>query len=207
MKRILVVAALIAACGGPARTVIVNGREVSYDDAANDLLRRGKQAQDAGRNDEALKTYRDVIARFGESAAADEARFREGQTLARMGKLQDSQAKLGDLLEKHPNTAFKKDAALELSAVQTKLGNPQAAAEAMKVAISQMSDAEKQQAARSIAETYTRTGDSAEAVRFAARALEAAQSPEERAARMTDYQNALQAAPGPAVAQLVSELD
>ena len=65
MKRILVVAALIAACGGPARTVIVNGREVSYDDAANDLLRRGKQAQDAGRNDEALKIYRDVIARFG----------------------------------------------------------------------------------------------------------------------------------------------
>ena len=207
MKRILLLAVLLAACGGPSRTVMVNGREVSVDDVANDALRRAKQAQEAGKNEEALKGYREIVARYGETAAADEARFREGQTLARMGKLQDAQARLSELLEKHPNTAFKKDAALELSAVQTKLGNPQAAAEAMKTAISQMSDAEKQAAARSIAETYTKTGDSAEAVRFAARALEGAQSPEERAARMTDYLNALQAAPGAAVAQLVAELD
>ena len=207
MKRILLVAALLAACGGPARTVIVNGREVNYDDAANDVLRRGKQAQDAGRNDEALRTYREVIARFGDSSAADEARFREGQTLARMGKLQDAQVKLSDFLEKRPNSAFKKDAALELSSVQTKLGNPQAAAEAMKTAISQMSDAEKQQQARSIAETYAKTGDPGEAAKFAARALEAAQTPEERAARLVDYQNALQAAPGAMIAQLVADLD
>ena len=207
MKRILLVAALLAACGGPARTVIVNGREVNYDDAANDVLRRGKQAQDAGRNDEALRTYREVIARFGDSSAADEARFREGQTLARMGKLQDAQVKLSDFLEKRPNSAFKKDAALELSSVQTKLGNPQAAAEAMKTAISQMSDAEKQQQARSIAETYAKTGDPGEAAKFAARALEAAQTPEERAARLVDYQTALQAAPGAMIAQLVADLD
>src|SRR5207248_8180651 len=171
------------------------------------VLRRGKQAQDAGRNDEALRTYREVIARFGDSSAADEARFREGQTLARMGKLQDAQVKLSDFLEKRPNSAFKKDAALELSSVQTKLGNPQAAAEAMKTAISQMSDAEKQQQARSIAETYAKTGDPGEAAKFAARALEAAQTPEERAARLVDYQNALQAAPGAMIAQLVADLD
>jgi ABC-type branched-subunit amino acid transport system substrate-binding protein/outer membrane protein assembly factor BamD (BamD/ComL family) len=207
MRRILLVAALLAACGGPARTVMVNGREVNYEDAASDVLRRGKQAQDAGRNEEALRAYREVISRFGDSAAADEARFREGQTLARMGKLQDAQTKLSDFLEKRPNSAFKKDAALELSAVQTKLGNPQAAAEAMKTAISQMSDAEKQQQARSIAETYAKTGDPAEAARFAARALEAAQTPEERAARLVDYQNALQAAPGSMIAQLVADLD
>ena len=207
MKRILLLAALLAACGGPARTVMVNGREVNYEDAANDVLRRGKQAQDAGRNEEALRTYREVISRFGDSAAADEARFREGQTLAKMGKLQDAQAKLSEFLEKRPNSAFKKDAALELSAVQTKLGNPQAAAEAMKTAISQMSDAEKQQQARSIAETYAKTGDPGEAAKFAARALEAAQTREERAARLVDYQNALQAAPGSMVAQLVADLD
>src|SRR5919108_1787442 len=206
MKRIVLFALLLAACGGPSRTVMVNGREVSVDDAATDVLRRAKQAQDAGRNEDALKGYRQILERYGDSSAADEARFREGQTLSRMGKLQDAQAKLSELLEKHPNTAFKKDAALELSAVQTKLGNPQAAAEAMKIAISQMSDAEKLQAAGKIAETYTKTGDSAEAARFAARALEAAQSPDQRTARMTDYLNALYAAPGSAVAQLVAEL-
>ena len=151
MKRILLVALLIAACGGPARTVIVNGREVSYEDAASDVLIRGKRALAAGRTDEALKALRQVIDRYGESAAADEARFLEGQALARAGKLQEAQAKLVDLLEKHPNTAFKKETALELSAVQAKLGNTQEAAEAMKTAVSQMSDAEKQQAARSIA--------------------------------------------------------
>ena len=53
MKRLLLLAVLLAACGGPSRTVMVNGREVSVDDAANEALRRAKQAQDAGRNDEA----------------------------------------------------------------------------------------------------------------------------------------------------------
>ena len=109
MKRILLLAALLAACGGPARTVMVNGREVNYDDAANDVLRRGKQALEAGRTDEALKVFRDVIERFGQSAAADEARLREGQALARAGRLQEAQAKLTGLLEKHPNTSFKKE--------------------------------------------------------------------------------------------------
>src|SRR5438445_696990 len=136
MRRLLLLAALIAACGGPARTVIVNGREVSYDDAANDVLGRGKRALAAGRTDEALKAFRQVIDRYDQSAAADEARFLEGQTLARAGKLQEAQAKLTDLLEKHPNTSFKKEAALELSAVQTKLGNTQEAAEAMRTAVS-----------------------------------------------------------------------
>ena len=207
MRRILLLAALIAACGGPARTVIVNGREVSYEDAANDVLGRGKRALAAGRTDEALKAFRQVIDRYDQSAAADEARFLEGQTLARAGKLQEAQAKLTDLLEKHPNTSFKKEAALELSAVQTKLGNTQEAAEAMRTAVSQMSDAEKQQAARSIADAYAKTGEPGEAVRFAARALEAAQTPEERAARLADYDKALHAAPGLAVAQLVADLD
>ena len=207
MRRILLLAALIAACGGPARTVIVNGREVSYEDAANDVLGRGKRALAAGRTDEALKAFRQVIDRYDQSAAADDARFLEGQTLARAGKLQEAQAKLTDLLEKHPNTSFKKEAALELSAVQTKLGNTQEAAEAMRTAVSQMSDAEKQQAARSIADAYARTGEPGEAARFAARALEAAQTPEERAARLVDYEKALHAAPGPAVAQLVADLD
>ena len=207
MRRILLLAALIAACGGPARTVIVNGREVSYEDAANDVLGRGKRALAAGRTDEALKAFRQVIDRYDQSAAADEARFLEGQTLARAGKLQEAQAKLTDLLEKHPNTSFKKEAALELSAVQTKLGNTQEAAEAMRTAVSQMSDAEKQQAARSIADAYARTGEPGEAARFAARALEAAQTPEERAARLVDYEKALHAASGPAVAQLVADLD
>src|SRR5262249_54398048 len=132
---------------------------------------------------------------------------RLGPTLARQGKLQEAQAKLTELLEKHPNTAFKKEAALELSSVQTKLGNPLAAAEAMKTAVSQMSDAEKQQAARTIADAYAKTGEAGEAVRFAARALEAAQTPEERAARLSDYEKALAAAPGPTVAQLVGDLD
>jgi len=44
-------------------------------------------------------------------------------------------------------------------------------------------------------------------VRFAARAVDAAPTPEERAARLLDYEKALHAAPGPVVAQLVADLD
>jgi branched-chain amino acid transport system substrate-binding protein len=206
MRRVLLALAFAAACG-PARTVVVDGREVSYEDAAQEALRRPKQALEASRYEEAARGFQQVIDRFGESAAADEARLRKGQALARAGKLQDAQAALTLLLEKHPNSSFKKEAALELSAVQAKLGNTEGAAEAMKAAVSQMSESEKQQAARTIAETYAKTGETAEAARFAARAVEAAQSPEERAARMQDYEKALQAAPGQAVAQLVADLD
>src|SRR5207245_6839805 len=62
-------------------------------------------------------------------------------------------------------------------------------------------------AARSIANAYARTGEPGEGARFAAGASESAQTPEERAARLVDYEKALHAAPGPAVAQLVADLD
>ncbi len=206
MKRLLLALALAAACG-PGRTVVVDGREVSYEDAAQQALRRPKQALEAGRYEEAVRGFQQVIDRFGESAAAAEARLRKGQALARAGKLPEAQAALTDLLEQHPGSSFKKEAALELSAIQAKLGNTEGAAESMKTAVSQMSESEKQQAARTIAETYAKTGETGEAARFAARAVEAAQTSEERAARLQDYEKALQAAPGQAVAQLVADLD
>jgi len=48
MKRILVLAPCSRPAVGPPATIIVNGREVNYDDAANDVLRRGKQALEGG---------------------------------------------------------------------------------------------------------------------------------------------------------------
>ena len=205
MKRAILAAALVAACG-PGRTVVVDGREVKYEDAAQDGLRRGKELLAAGKYAEAITQLQLVTDQYKDSDAADEARFRRGQALARAGKLQEAQAALSEVLEKHPTSSYKKEAALELSAVQAKLGNSQEAAEAMKAAVSQMSESEKQQAAQTIAETYAKTGEAGEAARFAARAVDNAQSAEARAARMQEYEKALAAAPGPAVAQLVAEL-
>src|SRR2546423_8833260 len=103
MRRILLLAALIAACGGPARTVIVNGREVSYEDAANDVLGRGKRALAAGRTDEALKPFRQVTARYDQRAPAAEPRFPEGKARPRAGSCQKRKPRLPQLPQRHPN--------------------------------------------------------------------------------------------------------
>jgi ABC-type branched-subunit amino acid transport system substrate-binding protein len=203
--RIVMALALLAACA-PARTVVIDGKEVKYEDAADDVLRSGKSLLDAGKNDEAAARFQVVIDQYGDSDAAEEARMRRGQALSRKGSLQEAQLVLAQFLEKYPSSKFRKEAALELSSVQTKLGKPQEAAESMKTAVSQMSDSEKQQAAQAIADAYAKTGEAGEAARFAARAVENASNQQERDARMQVYEKALQAAPGAAVAQLVAEL-
>src|ERR1700694_888009 len=114
----------------PKRTVVVAGQTVDYDQAAAQSFGNAKRALDAGRNEEAASLFADFLEQFADSDLADEARFRRGEALSRAGQLQQAPPGVSDLLEKHPTSAFKNAAALELGLVQAKLGKKPESAQA-----------------------------------------------------------------------------
>jgi ABC-type branched-subunit amino acid transport system substrate-binding protein/predicted negative regulator of RcsB-dependent stress response len=204
MKRISAVLVLLLLACGPGRTVVVNGRQVPYEEAAQSDFQLAKAALDDGKYDLAAQRFSAFVQRYKDSQLVDEALFRRAQALTKAGRLQESQAALQDFLEKHPTSPFKNSAALELAAVQSKLG--QAGPPPAQLDTSQLSEKEKNQAAAALAESYARSGQPGEAMRWAARALESAPA-EEHDARLKDFERALDAAPGRDVARLVSDLD
>src|SRR4051812_38010302 len=131
MKRMPLLALLFALLScGPTRTVVKDGRTVPYEEAARDDFAKARAAQDAGKHEDAARLFAGFLQEYPDSELADEARFREGQSLPRGGKLKEAEAILVALLEKHPNSAYKNPAAIELGLVQARLGNPAGAAKA-----------------------------------------------------------------------------
>jgi len=203
MKRTTAVLLLLLACA-PARTVMVSGHQVPYEEGARIELGVAKASFDAGKYDLAAQQFATFIQRYRDSDLLDEALFRHGQALAKANKLQEAQVALQDFLERRPTSPFKNSAVVELAAIQAKLGQP--APPLPPVDPSQMSEQDKNQAAAALAESYARNGQWGEAMRWGARALETA-SGAERESRLKQYERALEAAPAPDIARLVSDLD
>ena len=203
MKRTTAVLLLLLACA-PARTVMVNGHQVPYEEGAGIELGVAKASFDAGKYDLAAQQFATFIQRYRDSDLLDEALFRHGQALAKTNKLQEAQVALQDFLERRPTSPFKNSAVVELAAIQAKLGQP--APPLPPVDPSQMSEQDKNQAAAALAESYARNGQWGEAMRWGARALETASSAESEP-RLKQYERALEAAPAPDIARLVSDLD
>jgi len=203
MKRTTAVLLLLLACA-PARTVMVNGHQVPYEEGAGIELGVAKVSFDAGKYDLAAQQFATFIQRYRDSDLLDEALFRHGQALAKANKLQEAQVALQDFLERRPTSPFKNSAVVELAAIQAKLGQP--APPLPPVDPSQMSEQDKNQAAAALAESYARNGQWGEAMRWGARALETASSAESEP-RLKQYERALEAAPAPDIARLVSDLD
>src|SRR6202040_2410953 len=103
---------------------------------------------DDGKYDLAAQRFSAFVQRYKDSQLVDEALFRRAQALTKAGRLQESQSALQDFLEKHPTSPFKNSAALELAAVQSKLG--QAGPPPAQLDTSQLSEKEKNQAARAL---------------------------------------------------------
>ncbi len=197
-------ALLLALACASARTVTVGGREVPYEQAARDEFATARASLDQGKYELAVQQFGAFVQRYPDSGLVDEALFRRAQALSKGGKLQEAQAALQDFLEKRPASPFKGPAAVELAQVQARLAG--APATAPHVDTSQMSEKEKDQAAAALAETLARSGQAGEALRWSARAVESA-DPADREARLRQLETALDAAPAPDVARLVSELD
>jgi len=204
MKRMIAALLLVLACA-PSRTVVVEGRTVPYEQAAQEEFRRAKASFDEGKFDLAATQFSAFVESYPDSELADEAYFRRGQSLGKSGRLQEAQAALQDFLEKRPTSAFKNPAAVELGIIQQRLG--QEAAPPPKPDVEQMSEKEKNQAASALAESFARSGQPGEAVRWAARAVENAPAGPEQEARLREYESALEMAPAEDVAKLVADLD
>ena len=204
MKRPGAIALVLLLSCGPGRTVRVDGREVPYEEAARAEFAAGKSALDEGNYDLAAQKLLAFSQKYRDSELVDEALFRHAQALSKGGKLQEAQAALQDFLEKRPTSPFKNAAAVELAALQSKLGQP--GPPPPQLDTSQLSEKEKNQAAAALADSYARSGQPGEAVRWAARALENA-APEEREARLKAFEQALDAAPARDIARLVADLD
>jgi ABC-type branched-subunit amino acid transport system substrate-binding protein/thioredoxin-like negative regulator of GroEL len=173
MNRIAAALLLLLVSCGPKRTVVINGQTVPYEDAAGEEFRKARSQFDQGHFDEAAEGFRRFLQKYPESELSDEALYRRGQALSRAGKQLEAQSVLQTLLEQRPNSPFKKAAALELGLVQSKLGVKQDSAE-LRPLVAEMSDKERQQAAASLFEAYTKSGQAGEAARWAAKAVEAA---------------------------------
>src|SRR5258708_6102755 len=205
MNRIAAALLLLLVPCGPKRTVLINGQTVPYEEAAGEEFRKAKSQFDQGHFDEAAEGFRRFLQKFPESELSDEALYRRGQALSRAGKQVEAQSVLQMLLEQRPKSPFKKAAALELGLVQSKLGVKQDS-ESLRPMVADMSDKERQQAAASLFEAYTKSGQAGEAARWAAKAVEASPEGPEREARLKDLDTALESAPAPDVAQLVADL-
>lgn len=192
----------LIACA-PAKTVTIGGREVPYEEAASAEFRTAMTSFDQGKYEVAAQQFASFAKSYPDSQLIDEAMVRRGQALAKAGKLPEAQAALQDFLARKPDSAFKNVAAVELAAVQNKLGS---AAPLPPVDTSAMSEGDKNKAAAALAESYARSGQPGEAMRWAARALESAPAPEQQM-RLKLFEVALDAAPARDVANLVSELD
>jgi ABC-type branched-subunit amino acid transport system substrate-binding protein/predicted negative regulator of RcsB-dependent stress response len=205
MTRMPFIALLLAVSCAPSRTVVKDGQTVPYEQAAQGDFAKARAAQDAGKNEDAAKLFAAFVQEYPDSELADEARFRQGQSLSRGGKLQEAQRQLADLLENHPGSAYKKPAAIELGLVQAKLGQPLPLS--AQSAINGMSEKEKNASAAALAQTYAQSGQAGDAMRWSARAVENAPEGPEREALLKDFAAAVEAAQAVDVAKLVAELD
>ncbi len=136
--------------------------------------------------------------------AADEADFKKAQQLSKDGKLNDAQAALSEILEKHPTSRFKQEAAVELGLVQARLGKRQDAEQTLKPALVGMTPEQRKQANDALALAVVQGGGAEAAA--AARALNDA-SDGERQKKLEEYVAALDRTPAPALARLAGELE
>lgn len=203
-------ATLCPGCGG--RTVVLDGREVSYEKAERESFDDAKEAFTASRYDEAAGLFEKFLASFPDSPLADEGRLRRGQSLARAGKLEAARRALEELLEKHPASPSKGPAAVELAVVQRRLAATGTAvstpaSQALKPMVAALSEQQKQEQAKVLSEAFAQGGDHGEAARFGARAVESAPAGAEREARVREFEEKLARAAPEEVAQLVAALD
>src|SRR5438105_2372449 len=205
MNRIAAALVLLVLACAPQRTVLVGGQQVPYEEVAQRDFRKARAALDQGQHEQAARLFADFVEKYPDSELADEAHYRWGQALEKAGKLEEAQKVLQTFLEKRPTSAFKNPAAVELGVVQARLG--QTPGTAPPPDVGQMSEKEKNQAAAALAESYARSGQPGEAVRWSARAVETAAPGAEQAARLKEFEAALEAAPADAVVRLVADLD
>ncbi|MBK8013588.1 MAG: penicillin-binding protein activator [Deltaproteobacteria bacterium] len=93
---------VLPACVGP-KLVILNGVEMTYDDAAKRLYEQGETALSNGDPTTARARFMEVVNRFADAPSAADALFALGAVLEREEGCRASGAYLGRFLNQHPS--------------------------------------------------------------------------------------------------------
>lgn len=173
---LLVVLLLAAACG--PRRVVLNGIEMTEDEAARAEL---QLARDKAKIDPAAAApmFSDVQTRYPDSAEADEALFGAGESYEAAGDKARARASYERLASAYPGSDKAPLARARAAALG---GDASKAIEAARDAFDQIPTAEKYAAAVALAQSAEKGGRFAEAFRFREEALSHAAPGEQRTA-------------------------
>ena len=125
----------VALSCAPSRKVVVDGQEMTLDDAASRAFAAAQAAYDASRFEEAARGFARVAEQYADSAYADEARLQRGRALAKLGKLDEAQKALKEIVEGQRESRFRKQAALELAQIQARQGKKEEAVKQQEKAV------------------------------------------------------------------------
>jgi ABC-type branched-subunit amino acid transport system substrate-binding protein/Tfp pilus assembly protein PilF len=166
---------LLSAC---ARTVVVDGREMKYDDAAAMRLSAAQNLQKDGKSDAAFDAFQAVARDYPESAAAPEARLAVASILVDAGKHKEAAQVLQKFLFDHPTHPARARAMLLLSTCESKAGDSKYAGKLFDQAIEIMEAAGGRDAEEAAA--IAGGADGTRSVRILARMWKKARSSAER---------------------------
>lgn len=157
---------------GP-RTVVINGVQMTAEEAAAQTYKSGREARDAGDNPTAKQRFREVVNEYADSRAVPDALADLGAILLAEGGCRAARNDYENLAEKYPLSPRAAEAKDVLGRCE---GERSGAGPAVPDAFTKQfeaarSDAERQQVASSAADAATAAGDFAGAVRWLLRVL------------------------------------
>ncbi len=173
----VLVALTLVACG--PRRVVLNGVEMSVEEAARAELDAARAKAAAGDHAGAAALFEDVQQRYHDAEEADEALLGAGESWEAAAEPEKARRAYEALVERYPSSD---KAGLARARALSLGGDRDAALEAAKDAYAQIPDAEKYAAAVQLADAAEKAGKAAEALRFREEAVRRARNPEEQQA-------------------------
>ncbi len=106
-------------------SVLRNGVPVPYEQAADDDLRRGKQALEQGRYERAIAALEPFLGELAGSRRADEALWLLARAHRKQGDMERSALTLRRLIDRSPRSPYAPEARLEAAVLYRDMGRPE----------------------------------------------------------------------------------
>lgn len=190
LARFLLAALLVVGLTGcPPRSVLVDGRTMSVDDAARYELEKARARNAAGDHAGAAELFEEVARRYADSAEADEALFGAGSAWEAAGQPMRARAAYELLLSRYPRSDKAAQARQRVAALG---GGADAALAEAAAAYEGLPEEQKYAAAVQLAEQAEQAGNGLQAFRWREEALRRA-LPAQRGAAEAELVRVLEA--------------
>jgi len=179
---------LLAACettgAASNRMVVVDGKQVHVDEAAQPLYQAAIDKKDAGEMEAASAQLKVLLDKYPDSRWAALATISQAEVLLALDRPQQAQALLEKLLLEDPASAVADDARYTLALAQLAQGQTKAATGALEKNLERLDSPEEKKAATAeLAETLKESGQPSAAAKYESQALDLTDDPAERKTR------------------------